>query len=459
MEVFMRLRSSLPDCPWYFGLPCALGGLAIVIFILFGVQFLTLGSAAARTAVVLVLLLAVLLALVLLRYEGCPDMTLLLLFLPIAAAVYLRLLCLDHQTHDYYTFLAEWAAFFRENGGFSAIKLPLGDYNAPYLYFLAAISYLPVPDLYLIKVFSILFDVLLAWGGLRLTRQFCQENSPAPLVCFVLLLLLPTVVLNGAYWSQCDSLYVSLTLLALSFALEHHPKTSVLLLAAAFSFKLQTVFLIPLWCVFWYTGRVKFRHLLLFPAGYLATILPALALGKPLGDILGVYLGQAEEYRDYLTLNAPSVFSFLPHGAQVNTALASRLGIAAAFLLVFILLGLLFRRRKKITPDLLLSTAAVLAIGVPFLLPSMHDRYFMLADVITLVWACADRRRFPAALLAEASSLSCYCTYLRLRYTLPIYLGGQYYVMAFEAALMLTALIWSLTLWVKQFKNCALKTC
>ena len=448
----MRLRSSLPDCPWYFGLPGALAGLSLLLFIVLGAQFLELGPAAARAAALL-LILAALLALALLRHEGCPDMTLLLLLLPIAAAMYLRLLCLDHRTHDYDTFLAKWAAFFRDNGGFSAIKLPVGDYNAPYLYFLAAISYLPIPDLYLIKSFSILFDVLLAWGGLRLSRQFCRENSPAPLVCFAVLLLLPTAVLNGAYWGQCDSLYTALVLLAFSSVLEGRPRVSVLLLALAFSFKLQTVFLIPLWCVFWYTGRVKFRHLLLFPAGYVVTILPALALGKPLGDILGVYLNQAGEYSAYLTLNAPSIFSFLPYGAQVNTVLASRLGIAAAFLLIFALLGLLFWRRKHVTSELLLTTAAVMSIGIPFLLPNMHDRYFMLAGAVAVVWACTDRRRVPIALLAETSSLSCYITYLRLRYTLPFYWNGQYYVMSFEALLMLAALVWSLAVWIKQLRS------
>lgn len=449
----MRLRPSLPGCPWYLGLPCALAGLSLLVFIIFGTQSLELGSAAARAVAALLLILAAVLALALLRCEGCPDMTLLLLLLPIAAALYLRLFCLDYQTLDYQTFLTKWVAFFRDNGGFSAIKLPVGDYNVPYLYFLAAISYLPVPDLYLIKLFSILFDVLLAWGGLRLTRRFCREDSPAPLICFTLLLFLPTVFLNGAYWGQCDSLYTSLVLLALSAALENRPRASVLLLAAAFSFKLQTVFLIPLWCVFWFTGWVKFRHLLLFPVGYLATILPALTLGKPLSDILSIYLNQMGEYSSYLTLNAPSVFSFLPYDSQVNITLASRLGIAAAFLLVFALLGLLFWRRKQVTPDLLLTTAAVLTIGVPFLLPYMHGRYFMLAGSVTLVWACANWRRFPIALLAEASSLSCYSTYFRLRYTLPFDWNGRYYTMAFEALLMLAALLWSLTLWIKQWRS------
>ncbi len=446
----MPRRAALPDCPRSFALPCALAGLALLILTAVGAQSLESGTSAARAAVGLTLLLAAALAVCLLRREGCPCMTILLLLLPIAAALYLRLLLLDWQTHDYQTFLAQWTVFFRDNGGFSALKYSVGDYNVPYLYFLAAISYLPVPDLYLIKLFSILCDVLLAWGGLRLSRQFCRPGSPAPLVCFTLLLLLPTVMLNSACWAQCDSLYTALLLLALSAALEGKPGASVLLLALAFSFKLQTVFLIPLWCVFWFTGRVKFRHLLLFPAGGVLILLPALALGKPLGDILGVYLGQMGEY-SALTLNAPSVFSFLPYGVQVDTALASRLGIAAAFLLVFVLLGLLWKKRGRITSRLLLDAAAVFALGVPFLLPHMHERYFFPAGVLALVCACTDWRRFPLALLAEASSLSCYSIYLTLRYTLPLYLGGQYYVMGLEALLMLAALVGSLTVFVRQW--------
>src|SRR5699024_2263612 len=109
-----------------------------------------------------------------------------------------------------------WAATFRDSGGFAAVKLPIGNYNAPYLYFLAAISYLPIPDLYLIKLFSILFDGILAWGGFRLVRHFTPGDKNRPLLCFCLLLLLPTVVANGAFWGQCDALYGALVLHALS---------------------------------------------------------------------------------------------------------------------------------------------------------------------------------------------------------------------------------------------------
>lgn len=117
----------------------------------------------------LILLMA--LALYLLWRE-CRDAKLLwIAALPVAAAFLIRALCLDYASGDYNSFLAHWVQFFRENGGFAAIAQDIGDYNVPYLYFVAAISYLDVPDLYLYKLFSILFDVLLAWGCLRLTRR------------------------------------------------------------------------------------------------------------------------------------------------------------------------------------------------------------------------------------------------------------------------------------------------
>ena len=106
---------------------------------------LALGGPAAGWIAGLCLLLWTGLALLPLRRAGCGGGALGLAFLVLALAALLRSLCLDHITYDYRDFLSQWAAFFRENGGFSAIKEPIGDYNAPYLYFMAAISYLPSP--------------------------------------------------------------------------------------------------------------------------------------------------------------------------------------------------------------------------------------------------------------------------------------------------------------------------
>lgn len=421
-------------------IPCAALGAAClaatVLWCLFG-----LGQAPAGMAAGLILLALAGLALLLLRAEGAGREVLLTSLLFVGLAMLLRAFCLDHVTYDYRDFLSKWAAFFRENGGFAAIKMKIGDYNAPYLYFMAAISYLPFPDLYAIKLFSVLFDVLLAWGGLRVVSALRGKTGLPAFAAFWALLLLPTVVLNGAYWAQCDAIYGALVLHALAAVLRGRNKTSVALLAVAFSFKLQTIFLIPLWGVLWLAGRVKLRELLVFPAAYAATVAPALLLGKPLADILSVYFDQAGQYTYALVFNAPTAYALLPWGLEVNAPLLSKLGILLAFVFCLGMLFLGWRRRGSLTDFQVLAVAAVLAIGVPFLLPYMHDRYFFLADAITLTLACAARKTRPVAALEQAASLSAYSTYLRLSYTLPVTLFGMTWVMGLDALAMLSALV------------------
>ena len=193
----------------------------------------------------------------------------------------------------------------------------------------------------------------------------------------------------------------------------------------AFSFKLQTVFILPLWAVLWMAGRTRFRDLLCFPLAYAATCVPALLLGKPLGDILGVYVGQARDGAGALNYNCASIFSMVPYGTQIDEGFGARLGIFLAFALVAALLVLAFLFRDRLDDGALLLCGAVLTLGVPFFLPYMHDRYYFLADVLTLTWACIRPAGLPPAVLVQLASLSAYLTYLRMKYTLILTLGGQ----------------------------------
>lgn len=421
-------------------LVCGGAGLALLAVSLLPVLVLPLGTTAAKVWIYLLFLVPALLALLVLKKQGRSQLFTALL--PVGLAFFFRALMLHYVSSDYEIFLSQWVQTLRANGGFWAIRLPIGNYNAPYLYFLAAISYLPIPDLYLIKLFSILFDVVLAWGGMRLVKHF-TANSRTPLACFCILLLLPTVMLNGAYWGQCDSLYSGLVLHAMACALQRRGSASAALLGLAFSFKLQTVFILPLWAAFWLTGRIKFRHLFLFPAAYALTCVPALLLGKPLADILSVYVGQTKEGAGSLNYNSASIYSFLPYGVQVNESVYARAGIIAAFLLVLILLVVLLCCRKRISDTALLTAGLILAAGVPFLLPYMHDRYFFLADVLAVAVACAFPDRFPPAVLVQLASLSAYLIYFRQRYTLVLNLGGKTYTMLVESLLILAVLVYA----------------
>lgn len=378
------------------------------------------------------------LALWLLHLEGYDREALLTMALPIGLALFLRAFFLPHATLDYQNFLSLWVEHFRQ-GGLAALKDPVGNYNVPYLYMLALLPALPFSDLYGIKLFSIFFDVLLAWGGLRLVRCLIPDKK-APLLAFSVLLLLPTVVLNGACWGQCDSVWAALCVLALATALEDKPWRSLALLGLAFAFKLQAIFILPLWLPLWLRGRVRFKHLFAFPAAFGLSMVPALLAGKPIKDILSVYIGQTTDSVGWGTLNynSPSIFSLLPHGTQFRPG-APKYAIVVAFLFMMALLALLLLSKKSPSNAAFVLAGAALSLGVPFFLPYMHERYFFLGGVLLAAFACACREQAPAAVAAELASLGGYHAYLIGRYFLFLTFFGISWTQLTEGLLMTAA--------------------
>ncbi len=333
----------------------------------------------------------------------------------LAAAFLLRGVCFPYETLDYQNFLSKWVDFYRRNLGFRSLAYPLGNYNIPYLYFLCLFSYLPIRDLYLIKLLSCLFDVLLAFGAMRLAGD-CGAGGKARIGCFFTVLFLPTVVLNGALWGQCDSIYVALALLGLSLALEGSPVLSMLCFTLSFGFKLQAVFIMPVMGVLWFRGDYRLRHFALFPLFYVLLVLPAVLLGKPFLETLSLYASQTGSIGDALNYNSPSVYAFFWRLGKSPEA--ARLGIVCAFVFMFLLLLYAFCFRRRLTNRAVLALALLFAIGIPFLLPHMHDRYFFGADVLSAAFAFVFWPAAPAALLVQFASLLGYHAYLKMRYLL-----------------------------------------
>ena len=78
----------------------------------------------------------------------------------LSLALLIRLCFFDRENTDYEWFLKVWIAFFRENGGLKGLGRSIGNYNVPYLFFLALFSYSTIRDLYLIKLLSVFFDLM-----------------------------------------------------------------------------------------------------------------------------------------------------------------------------------------------------------------------------------------------------------------------------------------------------------
>ena len=98
--------------------------------------------------------------------------------LALGLAFVLRGSQMNYQSGDYNTFLSKWVDYFRVSG-FRGLSESVGNYNVPYLYFLALFSYLPLKDLYLIKLLSVFFDVVLAFGMMKLTSVFTRSAVAA----------------------------------------------------------------------------------------------------------------------------------------------------------------------------------------------------------------------------------------------------------------------------------------
>jgi hypothetical protein len=75
----------------------------------------------------------------------------------ILLAIALRLSLFDFTSADYHRFLSPWYDFIVNNGGFSALKYDFSNYTPPYLYLLTLAGYLPLPKLYAISWFRLLF--------------------------------------------------------------------------------------------------------------------------------------------------------------------------------------------------------------------------------------------------------------------------------------------------------------
>lgn len=332
--------------------------------------------------------------------------------LVVALAVVLRVELYDFQSTDYQAFVARWYDFIKANGGFGAMRYEFADYTMPYLYLLAVLTYLPVPVLVGVKTISVLGDLLLAFFVYRLVALRYPRGWTA-FAAAATVALLPTVVMNGAMWGQCDSIYAAFAVGGLYFALRSRPWLACVFFGLALAFKLQAIFLLPVLAVLVFRRAVPWRALLAIPAVVLALDVPALLAGADLTRLLSIYLTQTGEYGQ-LTLNAANVYQLVDFGS--NTEAVRNIAILVTVELVAGLILYAVVSRFELTTTRVVLLATVFVVLVPFFLPAMHERYFYLADVLSVVVAWyLPRHLWPVPVLVQFASAFSYVPFLSQR--------------------------------------------
>jgi hypothetical protein len=141
---------------------------------------------------------------------------------------------------------------------------------------------------------------------------------------------------------------------------------------------------------------------------------PALLAGWPPADLATIYFRQAGTFSNDIARNAPNIWSlagmiapdFAPR--LFALALAAALGAVAWFV----------ARMQVVRFDTagLVGMAALAALLTAGLLPRMHERYFLLADMLILAFAIArgTRSAFTLAALVQLGSFAAITGYLGL---------------------------------------------
>ena len=78
-------------------------------------------------------------------------------------------------------------------------------------------------------------------------------------------------------------------------------------------------------------------------------------------------------------------------------------------------------------------------MGIPYLLPHMHDRYFFIPGVLALVLAASDLHFAPVPIFAELASLHCYYAYFNRYYLVQPRIGGELMLAALLLCIAYTA--------------------
>jgi Gpi18-like mannosyltransferase len=305
----------------------------------------------------------------------------------IFAGILFKPLLFPFETLDYYYFLHPWIDFIKSHGYFSALKYDFYNYTPSYIYILTLIAKLGLNPLYSIKVVSVLFEYLLAFF---IGKIICLKYKNTVFIWISLAIIpwIPTVLLNSSYLPQCDSIYSAFAVGSIYFLLKKRLWTSASFLGLAFTFKMQAVMLLPFFFVMMLKKQIRFYHFLLVPAVYFISILPAFLMGRPLSELLTVYISQSSHY-NHLTMNFPNLYIWISDNYYET---AKNIGLCVVFLMTLITGIMLSRKRFEFTFEHWIQWAFLSAVAVPFFLPGMHERYMYLGDVLGVLYFFIARK-------------------------------------------------------------------
>ncbi len=339
---------------------------------------------------------------------------LILTFGLLAAAAFVRIFVYPIVVSDYTEFFAKWLSVLAQAPGLSALAIRFSNYPPLYLYLFKILTMIPIDGLYGIKTLSLAFEIAIAAAA----AWMVGKTAPRPysrnglFFIFTAMLCIPTLLINGSLWGQVDALYAAFVLLSLFALLRKSPLAAAILYGVALSFKIQAIFFLPVFLGYLLRDVRRLGYVLILPAVYVISVIPAWFAGASFPYLLTIYLDQANEY-PFLSLNSPSVFAFT-QGIQFSPNaqdVLSWAGIAVAGMYASYI-ACRVMRLSFVDATAWLYFTLLSVIAIPYFLPHMHERYFYLADMFSVIYAFYVPKRWYIPVFVVASSFIAYSAFL-----------------------------------------------
>lgn len=217
----------------------------------------------------------------------------------------------------------------------------------------------------------------------------------------IVVLALPAVALNTLLIGQGDALYVAACVMAVAMALEHRHLAMFAWCGIAVAFDIHAALVAPFFLALAIRRRVPFGYWLAAPATLVAVATPALIAGWPSADFATVYFRQTDAG---IALNAPNIWSL---ASAISPELAPTLfGLALATTFAATATYAAQLQVARFDKTGLVGMAALATLLAAGLLPGMHARAFLLADILILAFAISrgTRSAFMLAALVQLGS-------------------------------------------------------
>lgn len=333
-------------------------------------------------------------------------------------AIIVRYIGRDSMLGDYIGFLQPWYNTLKESGGIRGLRSTIGDYMDGYMLFMAILTYIPINPLYGIKIFSIIFDFIIAIMSAVITLNILKEDKSKKLyatIVYSIQLFLPTVILNGSYWGQCDAVYTGIILIVLFMLIKKKYRVALFLFGIGMSFKLHTILFLPLLVVVYIRTKefniLEFLNILL---GYFIMSIPALLVGKPIKDVLKLLVSYGTGATSVLTANFNNFYSLIWIDNEYIATYMRRLGILTTIALIGICMLIFIYKRIEINGDNLVGLALFFILLITYFLPGMHERYLFPGDVLSILYFIIkkDRTKWYIPLGVNVASAISYLRYV-----------------------------------------------